>query len=417
MSARSLSGQFIVNDMRSPIPRMNDRFMTNRDFVRLEPVFLAVSCERLKQVLSREFGGTTPWKGKIYLILHSAYTTDDTITFTSERFKDGWQYQVDLPDIVDRARFVFTITRALLLEMANRNAATHSAELPRWLVEGFTQLVLASNDIELIMPSPRANVNGVSLASTLVNSRREDPLKRVHAQLQTHPPLSFEELSWPRDEQLEGYQGEIYSASAQLFLTELLGLNDGKACLRTMLAELPSNYNWQFAFLRAFQSHFDRPLEVEKWWSLNLAHFAGRDASKMWPMRESLERLEQTLRFPVQVQTSAQQPPLYTDIKLQTIILEWDRPRQNLALTSKLRELEFLRLRVALDLAPLVENYHQTLDAYLQKRNHSSSVIPFVRKAALRRHIEETIAQLDALDAERLALQPHPTPVAAGRKL
>jgi len=411
-SSRSLSGQFIINDERSAVPFLNDKFATNQNYVRLEPAFLTVSCERLKQVLLRDIGATQPWRGKIYLVLQSARTTDDTITLLSQRFTDGWQYLLDVPDVVDRTRFVRTMTRSLLLEIANRNAGTRSVELPHWLVEGCVQMVLSSSDMELILPPPRATVNGLTLTSTMVTARKEDPFKGIRARLQANQPLSFEQLSWPQEGQLEGYPGEIYSASAQLFLSELLRLNDGKACLQMMLTELPSNYNWQFAFLRGFQSHFSRPLDVEKWWALNLAYFAGRDASKMWPLRESLERLDQALRFPVQVQTGTGQAPLYTAVKLQTIIREWDQGRQNLALSSKLRELEFLRLRVAMELDPLVESYHKTIENYLQKRNQSGSIIPFVKKAALRRHIEETVAELDGLDRQRMNLQPGPAPVA-----
>jgi len=40
-------------------------------------------------------------------------------------------------------------------------------------------------------------------------------------------------------------------------------------------------YNWQFAFLQAFSATFQQPLDVEKWWSLQLLHFTGRG----WPRR------------------------------------------------------------------------------------------------------------------------------------
>jgi hypothetical protein len=66
-----------------------------------------------------------------------------------------------------------------------------------------------------------------------------------------------------------------------------------------------------------------------------------------------------------------------------------------------------------MELNLLVESYHKTIQNYLQKRNQSGSVIPFVRKAALRRHIEEAISELDALDMQRMSLQPGPAPMAA----
>ena len=70
-------------------------------------------------------------------------------------------------------------------------------------------------------------------------------------------------------------------------------------------------------------------------------------------------------------------------------------------------------LRVAAEVAGLVEAYHQTLDNYLQQRHRTGLVLPFTKKAALRRLTEQTLAQLDALDAQRQALHGPPAPVAA----
>jgi len=39
-------------------------------------------------------------------------------------------------------------------------------------------------------------------------------------------------------------------------LDELLRLENGRACLREMLAQLPAFYNWQFAFLKGFSPGF-----------------------------------------------------------------------------------------------------------------------------------------------------------------
>jgi hypothetical protein len=77
-------------------------------------------------------------------------------------------------------------------------------------------------------------------------------------------------LSWPAAEQLVGERGELYRSSAQLFVHQLLNLPEGAACMRTMLEQLPLYYNWQFAFLHAFHELFPQPVDVEKWWSLQL---------------------------------------------------------------------------------------------------------------------------------------------------
>jgi len=57
--------------------------------------------------------------------------------------------------------------------------------------------------------------------------------------------------------------------------TNSCGLENGRACLREMLAQLPAFYNWQFAFLKGFQPWFQRPLDVEKWWALTVVRLPG----------------------------------------------------------------------------------------------------------------------------------------------
>src|SRR6266446_5567018 len=265
VSARSVSGQFIVHDRRATGPEgAGFDPGTNRAYVRLEPALLAVSCERIKQMLWRDLAETSPWRGKISLVLYSANSGEDTITIFSERFKDGWQYRLDVPEVVERVRFVRVMTQGLLLEMANRNAGEHAADIPLWLAEGSAEMLLASDEMEVMLPPPRTTVNGLQLTSTVANRWKQNPLLLAHAQLSAHPPLTFDELSWPKEKQLSGEAGALYRACAHLFVSELLRLNGGRACLRAMLAELPRNYNWQFAFLDAFHAHFERPLDVEK---------------------------------------------------------------------------------------------------------------------------------------------------------
>ena len=89
-------------------------------------------------------------------------------------------------------------------------------------------------------------------------------------------------MSWPDEAQLSGADGGVYRASAQLFVNELLELKDGPAHLRAMLATLPEFYNWQTAFQSAFREDFPRPLDVEKWWALQVVNFVARDPGPAW---------------------------------------------------------------------------------------------------------------------------------------
>ena len=414
-SVRSHSGQFLVYAQRATGPgAAYANRTTDRDHVRLEPPLLAVSCERIKQFLSRELGAGAAWRGKIFLALHPARASGQTITITSERFKTTWQYQVDLPEVVERERYVRAIVQVLLLEMANREANSRLAEVPLWLTEGLTQQLLTSNEIEIILPPQMQTVNGLEVKALVLTERKTNTLEQARQQLGARPPLSFEQLSWPPEGEWAGDTAGVYRGSAQLFVSELQHLPDGRACLRAMLARLPQYYNWQFAFLNAFHAHFERLLDVEKWWALCTAQTAGRDLAPVWLAEESWQKLDQTIRSAAQAQAGATEPASRADVTLQTIIREWGRAQQDQALASKLRELALLRPRVAPEPAVLVEEYSQALEAYLHNRHRTSPIFRLGRKAHLSRIAEETLQRLDALDARREALRPAPAPAAAG---
>ncbi len=403
---RSFSGQFIVSIVppKGQKSRMISNLETNAEYIRLDPTLLPVSCERIKQDLARELGLNAPWSGKIFISLYNTGSADDPALITSAQFRNGWQYRVELPDIINRARYVRAIVQVLLLETANRTALEHSAEIPTWLTEGLSQQVLLSSKLEVILPPPRSAGNGFSMAAQVINARKENPLEIVHKKLSATPPLTFQQLSFPEAEQLEGAAVAAYPYSAFLFVDRLLELKEGRACLREMLSLLPQHYNWQFAFLQAFRSYFQRPLDVEKWWTLHVEHFTGRELAQTWPADESWQKLDELVRSMVQVRTGTNQMPLHAEVKLQTIVSQWDRAHQDQALRQKLAELQMLRLRLAPDLVPLSDEYSRTLANYLQNRDHGG--LPLLKKTARRHTLEQTVQRLDELDARRLELRP-----------
>ena len=131
-SAHSTSGQFIVTGGQAvswlaSLPAI----ATNTDLVRLEPALLAVSAERLKESLRRQLGigQSASWSGKIFIALHPAQSPDEDVTIISTSFINGWNYRVELPDIVSRTRLSRALTGVLLLEFANRDVQSHSAEI------------------------------------------------------------------------------------------------------------------------------------------------------------------------------------------------------------------------------------------------------------------------------------------------
>ena len=177
-----------------------------------------------------------------------------------------------------------------------------------------------------------------------------------------------------------------------------------------MLDQLPRYYNWQFAFLSAFHSRFERPLDVEKWWSLSVTDAKGRDSAQAWTPDESWQKLSQAIRSPMQVRTRTNEPPLQVEVTLQKVIREWDPVRQIQALNNTLRELELLRLRIAQEYVGLVQDYSQAVETYLQQLDRSPSALLFTRRPARRRVVEAAVQQLDALDARREAMRPAPKP-------
>jgi hypothetical protein len=413
--SRSFSGQFVIQSapprLGSPLSGFLD---SDTNFIRLDPTLLTVSCERIKQILWRELGIVGSWKGKIFLRLYPPASADDPITLDLEQFRDGWQYRISLPEITQRERYVLAIVNVLLQEFANRDAQAHSAELPIWLTEGLAREILSSNQREIILPPPQFSPAGLRMTTMMVNVRNENPLEQAHQQLCAGSPLSFQQLSWPAPEQLRGDGFKLYRSSAQLLVHQLLKLPGGAARLRAMLEELSHYYNWQFAFLHAFHDLFAGPLDIEKWWSLQLVHFTGRELAQTWAPEESWQKLDELVRSAVQIRIGTNELPLHAEVALQTIIRDWPQARQTQALETKLQELQMLRPRLAQEVIPLVDGYCRTIDNYLQNLKHTSSILPFGKHAALRRNAQETLQRLDELDARRSSLRPAqkaPSPV------
>jgi hypothetical protein len=407
VSAQSRSGQFTVTAMADrPSQLRNPALAGNTNLLELEPMLLAVSAERIKQAVWRELGAGPSWTGKILLALHPATSGDEPITVTSERFRDTWGYRLDLPETVERVRFVRAMVQVLLLEFANRNGRPRSAEIPLWLTEGVTQQLLASAEAQLILPLPSSRVNGLALSTVEVNARRRSPLATAHELLRNHPPLSFEQLSWPADDELSSDRAEAYRSSAQLFVADLLALKDGREAMRAMLGLLPEYYNWQIAFLRGFKAHFSRPLDIEKWWALRVVEFTGRDLAQTWSLEESWHRLDAVIHSPVQVHLETNTLPLRAEVSFQMIIREWEPVRQTVVLQNKARELEVLRMRMAQELVALVDEYRQTLNEYLATRNKRQIAVPFKSPAKLDAGARVALKRLDDLDARRETFRP-----------
>jgi hypothetical protein len=395
-----VSGQFVIYSGRVADNSSSlSRLATNHNYVHLRSPLLLVSSERIKQVVGRELAITAPWAGKIHIILYPASSPADLITIVSERFRDGWQYRVAMPDLLERAKYVRAMVQVLLLEYANRTAGERSAEIPPWLIEGLAQEALLGSEQPVIPPAVSGS-GGLAMSESFREARLENPLQEAHRVLRVSDPLTFEELSWPRPEHIEGERTGVYHACAQVFVSRLQQMPGGRACLRSMVEQLPRHHNWQFAFLSAFRDRFQRPLEVEKWWTLQLVHFTGRDLANMLSGAESWAKLDELLRQPVLVRSQTNDLPLRSDVPLQTVLRQWDLGAQYQALQVKVRELEGFQVRSAPEAAALAEEYRQLLASYLPEPNKLNGAN--TRKPPKpRRDAGQTVLALSVLDQRR----------------
>jgi len=411
-STRSVSGQFIISGRVGSRLAAMPGIATNADFIRLEPALLAVSAERLKEALGRELNpdlrGWTPAgpvRGRVYLVLHPAQSPDETVTIISRYSPDGWDYQVQLPDVLPRTRFVRALTGVLLLQAANHNSQRgDSAEVPAWLVDGLAQEFLAAEWQQLVLSSPARMVNGQPSRRTLTTTQGLDSLAAARRALCDHAALTFGQLSWPTEAQLSGADGGVYRASAQLFVDDLLELKEGPAHLRTMLETLPKCYNWQTAFQAAFQDVFPRPLDVEKWWAVSVVNFVAREPGPAWTPGVSRDKLDEILRVPVEMRPASNALPAHVVISFQAVLRNFDRARQAAILQPKLRDLELSQLRMATPFAVLADGYRRALAEYLDPGKRIRPLPRFGKHPPLvsaQPTVAETLERLDALDAQR----------------
>src|SRR5262249_49857305 len=150
------------------------------------------------------------------------------------------------------------------LEMANRHAVERSAEVPAWLSLGLCRQILRNTGIDLVLEPPnQSESGGVSVNRQNRSEVKPNSLAQAHELLSNQPPLTLEKLNWPAASDLTGPAGESYRSSAQLFVYKLQRLDNGPACLRAFVDQLPGHLNWQIAFFDAFHDHFATQLELE----------------------------------------------------------------------------------------------------------------------------------------------------------
>ncbi len=162
LTVRSSTTQFII---RGPTLSQISSNSASADsaLIELDPNILAVTCERVKQGLLRELTLADLWRGRIYIEINSALSTNLAPLIMAKPYLDGWHYQMELPRRIDKTKLLRGLIQALLLEIANRNAALRSAEIPLWLSEGLSQQLIKSSELDLVLSQPHWNFNRVNI--------------------------------------------------------------------------------------------------------------------------------------------------------------------------------------------------------------------------------------------------------------
>lgn len=426
-ATQSASGQFIVSETPEPFSFFRrPEIPTNAVMLRLQAPWVAVSAERFKSALWREIGlsSSAPWTGKIFIILQPARSLNAPAIITPQPFIRVWNYRLELPDLVGRNRYARALSGVLLLEIANRHTpvTVRSAELPAWLVDGLARQVAESAEAQAILSAPNKsmasvamiNSGPVAMAGGLPQSRTDenrrgiDPLAAARRVLQASPALTFDQLNWPTDVQMNGDDGGVYFASAQLFVDSLVGLKDGNKKIRSLLTTLHGCENWQSAFFTAFREDFRSPLEVEKWWALRVTAFAARSPGPQWTPSVSRTKLAEALVVPVEIRYATNDLPVRTEISLQAAIQKLDPVQQAAVLRIRLRDLELVQFRLTPQLAAVADGYRIALAEYLGEPTGKPAPRPATKRKVIRHSpasVAATVKKLDALDKRRREIE------------
>jgi hypothetical protein len=409
VTARSISGQIIVT-APSPPSRLFSRVDVAADtnYIRLEPALLAIAAERFKISLWQQLGlsAYAPWSGKIFLVLHPAQSLDDGVTITGGPFLQAWDYRVTLPDVITRTRYARSLAAVFLLEIADRSGVGrgHSAEIPAWLADGLARTILAQDTKEMVLSAPNKSSLGALQSDLSGKVRGLDTLAFAHHVLENNPALTFDALTWPTDRQVNGEDGGVYLASAQLFVHELLRLDRGPEKIRAFLAQLSGHLNWQTAFFSAFQDDFQRPLDVEKWWALRVVAFAAHDPGPRRATTESNGLLAELLSVPATWRTTSNSLPVHVGISLQTALRNFSPADSGFILETKIRDLEIAQFRLGPPFNVLAAQYRRVLVEYLGGTKRAPPMLAANKHASVmlpRASLKETVKKLDALDAAR----------------
>ena len=387
----SVSGQFTAIGVPLDSPTFV-RPPRSADYMQVEPDTAIVSCERIKSALLRELQWVDRWEAKVYLRLHVRQGDNDSISVQGQEYATGWVYSVDLPDLIDRRRFYDTIVQLLLVEMASRGTRKEGipVDMPKWLEAGMPAHLEAITTLSLLAEPFKGGTE---------NHRPDRDTEALRQALREAPPLSLDELNWP-DPNSDPVLARRYRHSSHLLVRELLRFDQGPRYMAAMLGSLHTTLNWQTSFLQAYGSHFQRMVDVDKWWMLTTALFLGREQGGVLAFEDALDQLGRILLIHLDVSMNGESMSSGETTTLQHAIERWDSTRVDSLLSVRLGRLEGLQWRSPPRLAPLIANYRETLSNYRRQRDATGGTTAEKVQALPNAKVtlRKCIRQLDDLD-------------------
>ena len=402
-----LEGQFIVKGVPFPpsvAPSREGNIRTSApdtgkewpESVRLDPSTVIVVCERIKQIFLQELGLTDLWKGMIEIDI-DFYPKGilRPITLSHRLMNDGLHTQMKIADEVVPHRLIEAIVQVLLLEYSNRDLRqTQMAEVPLWMIDGMTQLVMQRGGPALI-PTP-----GALKTFTI---EKTNPVKTAKSRLKTIQPPEFGQFTSPGPEFSSGINWMIFQDASLVLTWDLLNLPDGKARYCHNLRLLKNYRNWQLAFLEAWKGQFSNLTDVEKWWALVLVTSRKDSGRNVWTLKQSIEKLNEILAE-ASVSTIAQinQPRHPSTIHLQQIAESWAPMVQIYFFERIAAQLKAFELAADPVVAELAGRYRITITDYIRQPRIYAF---FGKDAPSRSDLRVLKKRLNYLDNEREQLQ------------
>lgn len=361
--------------------------------LQMEPTILVLTCERVKTELLQELGLTDQWKGRVQINVRGELRPTEPVVVESQWYPGGWSFQIAVPGQLERTRLMRTLTRALLLEIANRNNPSQRlAEIPLWLEEGLATHLLGLHGDSLV-PAIR------TLSSTVQNAQA-DAFLEARRRLRGRELVPFAELCSAQPDQFNDEQWEVFRRTAQLLVAELMNLPDGRACLQEFIRQLPAYRNSQLAFLHGFAPRLPTMLAAEKWWSVAWMNFTGRDRHMRFTVVSSLRQLEDILSASISVRLGTNSVPGRKELPLREVIANTEFTQHQPVVAQAGLQLQILQATAPVELARLVADYRQALLTYLKRRT-AYSTTNSSKSADAKLALKEVLERLDLLEVIR----------------